>query len=170
MRPFQPGRSSLWARRHRRALAAYPRLRHPSDVAILGCLTDEQSIVSAWPCSRRGLPGRAHYWTTPVVSYTTFSPSPCGCLFLWPDPAGNRWVSPAPAPGVTRRRALWSADFPRPRIAATAIARPTWGFLSYYTLYPNVNHWGKPPFRIAVYSKYCSVCRNAGQICRSQVK
>ena len=30
-----------------------------------------------------------------------------GGLFLWPDPAGF------PAPGVTRRFALWRADFPR---------------------------------------------------------
>lgn len=32
-----------------------------------------------------------------------------GYLFLWPCPAGY------PAPGVTRHRALWSADFPQPR-------------------------------------------------------
>jgi hypothetical protein len=46
---------------------------------------------------------------TPVVSYTTFSPLPLTrrFIFLWPDPAGR------PAPGVTRHRALWSADFPR---------------------------------------------------------
>jgi hypothetical protein len=46
---------------------------------------------------------------TPVVSYTTFSPLPLArrYLFLWPDPAG------CPTPGVTRHRALWSADFPR---------------------------------------------------------
>src|SRR5690606_39222165 len=30
-----------------------------------------------------------------------------GGMFLWPDLAG------CPAPGVTRHRALWSADFPR---------------------------------------------------------
>ncbi len=29
-----------------------------------------------------------------------------GRMFLWPDPVGY------PIPGVTRRRALWSADFP----------------------------------------------------------
>jgi len=43
--------------------SSLPETSTSSDVAILGCLTDEQSIVSAWPCSRRGLPGRAHYWT-----------------------------------------------------------------------------------------------------------
>jgi hypothetical protein len=73
----------------------------------------------------------------PVVSYTTFSPSPgehrlspaftLGGLFLWPDPADSS------APGVTRRCALWSADFP-PDIALQypAIARPTWAFASYH--------------------------------------
>jgi len=51
---------------------------------------------------------------TPVVSYTTISPLP-GCTRQ-----SGRFVSVAhpagcPAPGVTRHRALWSADFPRPR-------------------------------------------------------
>lgn len=52
---------------------------------------------------------------TPVVSYATISPLPtlqpqscrAGGLFLWPDPASYL------APGFPRRRALWSADFPR---------------------------------------------------------
>jgi len=48
---------------------------------------------------------------TPVVSYTTFSPSPLhkaeAVCFCGPDPAG------CPVPGFPRRRALWSADFPR---------------------------------------------------------
>ncbi len=59
----------------------------------------------AWP---RRLPD------APVGSYPTFSPLPApalaqaaGGLFLWPCPRG------CPLPGVTRRRALWSADFPR---------------------------------------------------------
>ena len=41
-----------------------------------------------------------------------------GSLFLWPDPAGF------PAPGFPRRRALWSADFPRPRAEARDRDRP----------------------------------------------
>jgi hypothetical protein len=51
---------------------------------------------------------------TPVVSYTAVSPSP-GCrqpgnaLLCGPGPAGR------PALGIARRRALWSADFPRSR-------------------------------------------------------
>jgi hypothetical protein len=48
---------------------------------------------------------------SPVVSYTTFSPSPYGSLFLWPNLAG--YLKGFPAPGVTRLLALWSADFPR---------------------------------------------------------
>ena len=67
----------------------------------------------------------------PVVFYTTFSPSP-------PLPNGRGWlfVSVAlsgrftsldgfPTPGAIRRRALWSADFPRPRQRRAAIAQPT---------------------------------------------
>ena len=66
---------------------------------------------------------------TPVVSYTTFSPSPSppvplpegeerggkAVCFCGPDPAG------CPVPGFPRRRALWSADFPR----SLAFARDT---------------------------------------------
>ncbi len=64
----------------------------------------------------------------PVVPYTTFSPLP--------PLTGQRFVSVAlsgrftplggfPTPGAIRRRALWSADFPRPRQRRAAIARPT---------------------------------------------
>ncbi len=66
----------------------------------------------AWSCSWRGLPGQ-YITALPVVSYTTFSPLPVvseeitGGMFLWPCPTGF------PIPGVTRRHALWSADFPR---------------------------------------------------------
>ena len=77
------------------------------------CLTLLQAGV-AWP--QVLLPA-------PVVSYTTFSPLHPSApsliskemgeagggsgLFLWPDPSGY------PVPGVTRRLALWSADFPQ---------------------------------------------------------
>ncbi len=50
---------------------------------------------------------------TPVVSYTTFSPSPGQprlprlSTFLWPFSVG------LPRLGVTQHRALWSPDFPR---------------------------------------------------------
>ena len=59
---------------------------------------------------------------TPVVSYTTFSPSPLheaeAVIFCGPDPAGY------PVPGFPRRRALWSADFPRPFAEAQGRDRP----------------------------------------------
>jgi len=51
-----------------------------------------------------------------------------GVLFLWPCPAGF------PAPELIRHRALWSADFPRSRLAMrgeTAITRPTWVAILY---------------------------------------
>jgi len=53
-----------------------------------------------------------------VVSYTTFSPSPVSIgdrLFV--SVALVRQVDSLrsyPAPVISRRRALWSADFPRP--------------------------------------------------------
>jgi len=61
------------------------------------------SIVSARPCFRRGLPSTITLLQSPVVSYTTFSPSPhvnAGCLFLWPcsDRLLHPGVSPAPRP------------------------------------------------------------------------
>ena len=40
-----------------------------------------------------------------------FTLAESGGLFLWPDPTGY------PVPGITRRRAHWSADFPRLRQA-----------------------------------------------------
>jgi len=51
-----------------------------------------------------------------------------GGLFLWPDPSG------CPVPGVTRRLALRSADFPRWH-AATAVIRSAWGVSSYHNLH-----------------------------------
>ncbi len=84
------GRSSLYA--------VYPRLIAERAVPRL-CLTLLPAGV-AWPPA---------LLQTPVVSYTTFSPSPKGCLFLWPDPIDYS------IPRFPRRRALWSADFPRPR-------------------------------------------------------
>ena len=39
--------------------------------------------------------------------YHLFTLTEISGMFLWPDPAG------CPTPGVTRRHALWSTDFPR---------------------------------------------------------
>src|SRR4030095_13846881 len=48
-------------------------------------------------------------------------------LFLWPSSGRLAPHGGFPAPGAIRRRALWSADFPRSRQRRTAIARPTCG-------------------------------------------
>ncbi len=54
----------------------------------------------------------SHPWRIELLPFAiAISPLPAvslppGGMFLWPDPAS------CPAPGVTRRHALWSADFP----------------------------------------------------------
>ena len=89
-------------------------------------------FVPTWSCSRRGLPGHPHYcrcrWSfTPPFHH--HPPRPLrgkgGCLFLWPSSGRLAPHGGFPAPGAIRRRALWSADFPRPRKHRTAIAQPT---------------------------------------------
>ena len=95
-------------------------------------------FVPTWSCSRRGLPGHPHYcrcrWSfTPPFHHHRSSPPPPlqrerkwgGCLFLWPSSGRLAPHGGFPAPGAIRRRALWSADFPRPRQRRTAIAQPT---------------------------------------------
>ena len=89
-------------------------------------------FVPTWSCSRRGLPGHPHYcrcrWSfTPPFHH--HPPHPLrgegGCLFLWPSSGRLTPCGGFPAPGAIRRRALWSADFPRSRQRRTAIAQPT---------------------------------------------
>ena len=75
--------------------------------------SSEDDFTPAWPCSRWGLPGRLHYckrrWSlTPPFHHHHPGAAVCFC---GPNPAGF------PAPDVIRRRALWSADFPRSRQA-----------------------------------------------------
>ncbi len=114
-----PRRSSIWAARLRAARAAYPGLwrsvksaretsRLPGLAPVCPCLA-LLPLGVAWP---RLLPG------APVVSYTTFSPLPaapalclCGPIRQVTARQSVDW-QPAPAPGVTRQRALRSADFP----------------------------------------------------------
>ena len=124
--------------------AAYPGLALPTRGK--GTCEDEQSPIVhrrfrpclallpagvTWPFALR---------QTPVVSYTTFSPSPpppllpspfrrgvggeVGCLFLWPFSGRFAPLGGFPAPVTIRRRALWSADFPRSRQRRTATVRP----------------------------------------------
>jgi len=117
-----PGTSAFRGKARRRA-ASRP-LPHAEAGGLCPCLALLPAGV-AWPPAL--LPA-------PVVSYTTFSPLPLpaapsgrglggwGGMSLWPDPAG------CPVPGITRRRALWSADFPRPWKSRAAITRSAWGF------------------------------------------
>jgi len=113
--------------------AAYPRLALPTRGKST-CGDEQSPIVHrrfrlclalllagvTWPSALRQMP---------VVSYTTFSPSPFtqrwkGCLFLWPFSGRFTPLGGFPAPGAIRRRALWSADFPRSRQRRTATAQP----------------------------------------------
>ena len=128
--------------------ATYPGLTvSPCETALMKTSSlppSADGFVPTWSCSRRGLPGHPHYcrcrWSfTPPFHH--HPPSPCpfghpsprgrgdegeaGCLFLWPSSGRLAPHGGFPAPGAIRRRALWSADFPRSRQRRTAIARPT---------------------------------------------
>jgi len=99
--------------------------------AKTSCLpSSTDDFVPAWPCSRRGLPGRAHYCTrrwslTPPFHHHGPRPKARGrCLFLWPLSGRFMPHGSFPTPGAIRRRALWSADFPRSRQRRTATAQP----------------------------------------------
>ena len=102
---------------HKRALMKASRLPPSAD-----------GFVPAWSCSRRGLPGHLYYYrcrwsfTPPFHHHLTQAR---GCLFLWPSSGRLAPHGGFPAPGAIRRRALWSADFPRSRQRRTAIAQPT---------------------------------------------
>jgi len=95
------------------------------------------AVVALCPCLAllpAGVTWPAALLRLPVVSYTAFSPlpglsvQPFGGLFLWPDPTG------CPVPGVTRRRALWSADFPQPCKPGPRSPDQPGSFLSYYEI------------------------------------
>ena len=88
---------------------------------------------------------------TPVVSYTTFSPFPPPCwagdvCFLWPYPAD------CSAPSFPRRRALWSADFPRPFTEVQGRDRPTNLRQVYHTFRLR---WRQFPGLCCVFAGFC---------------
>ena len=115
-----PGRSSLWAAcRH----TAHCGLPGTGALPVEGARMEASSLppsaddfVPAWPCSRRGLPGHAHYcarrwsFTPPFHHHLPLPASPksngfwggarraegVGCLFLWPFPAGSRLSAVSP--------------------------------------------------------------------------
>lgn len=99
-----------------------------AETSSLPSSTDD--FAPAWPCSRRGLPGRLHYckrrWSLTPPFHHHRPPVRAGQLFV--SVALFRQVHASrrfPVPGAIRRRALWSADFPRSRQRRTAIARST---------------------------------------------
>jgi hypothetical protein len=99
-----PGDHLSWRACCHAAPAAYPRFKRSEQNR-----SPRREITSVWPCFRRGLPGRpscgGRRWSlTPPFHPRPF---PGNALLCGPDPAGH------PAPGITRRRALCSADFPR---------------------------------------------------------
>ena len=107
-----PGQSSLWAARRRAARCSLPgavgkrAASHPS----------EDGFAPAWPCSRRGLPGRAHYcarrWSlTPPFHHDFPHPHPLSqwergagggraVCFCGPGPTGSR-LAALPRPGCS---------------------------------------------------------------------
>ena len=113
--------------------AAYPELtsspRGEVHMKTSSLPLSADNFVPAWPCSRRGLPGHPHYCECRWSFTPPFHHHPGGfrrgCLFLWPLSGRLAPHGGFPAPGAIRRRALWSADFPRSRKHRTAIARPT---------------------------------------------
>jgi len=86
--------------RNSRGAGHTPAAQPPSSLLGLapggGCL--------AAPVTRRAGGLLPHLFT---LARTDAHASAVGGLFLWPYPRGY------PLPGVTRRHALWSADFPR---------------------------------------------------------
>ena len=82
-----PGRSSLWAVCRHTARCSLP---GTGTIPVDGAHMEASSLppsaddfVPAWPCSRRGLPGHAHYcarrwsFTPPFHPYNPYLPSPC---------------------------------------------------------------------------------------------
>jgi len=111
-------------------LALSPRERAHMKTSSLPPSADD--FVPAWPCSRRGLPGHPHYcrcrWSfTPPFHHHPSRPLRGEGLFVSVALLSGRLAPHGgfPAPGAIRRRALWSADFPRSRKHRTAIAQPT---------------------------------------------
>jgi hypothetical protein len=99
-----PGRSSISAGCLQPVLAAYPALKRDGQPLA----RTRAGFAPAWPCSRWGLPGRRITTVAGGLLHRLFTLAglfPADC-FCGPYPAG------CPAPGVTRHRALWSADFP----------------------------------------------------------
>ena len=113
------------------------------ETSSLPSSTDE--IAPAWPCSRRGLPGRTHCctrrWslTPPFHHHELF---PCGKNWLFVSVALFRQIDTFRhfPPRMLSDAVLYrSADFPRFRQRRTAIAQPTWGKKIIHAEFSRVN-------------------------------
>jgi len=102
----EPVRSSLWAACRHTARCSLP---ETGALPVEGAHMETSSLppsaddfVPAWPCSRRGLPGHAHYcarrwsFTPPFHHHLPSQMGEGGCLFLWPFPAGSRFSAVSP--------------------------------------------------------------------------
>ena len=117
--------------------AAYPGLtlspREKVHMKTSSLPPSADDFVPAWPCSQRGLPGHPHYcrcrwsFTPPFHHHPILTSCEVSRLFVSVALLSGRLAPHGgfPAPGAIRRRALWSADFPRSRQRRTAIAQPT---------------------------------------------
>src|SRR3954471_22769665 len=106
------GRPSISGRRYRRPPAVYPGTRRAA------------SWSPVRPCSGRGLPSRPGHpgrWWSLTPPFHPYRRSLAGGLLSVALSRGS------PRVGVAHRPALWSPDFPRPRLrrSAAAAARPT---------------------------------------------
>jgi len=107
--PVDPGRwSSIWDRRYRRPLAAYPSLER--------CGPQHRLLFGLAP----GGVFQAGLSPVPLVgSYPTFSPLPAGTACAMRRRAVSLSVAlsvGSPRLGVTQLPALWSPDFPRAQL------------------------------------------------------
>ena len=109
-------RSSLWAACRHTARCGLP---GTGVLPVEGAHMETSSLppsaddfVPAWPCSRRGLPGHAHYcarrwsFTPPFHHHLLFHKKEGGCLLSVALSGRFTLLSGFPAPGAIRRRAL----------------------------------------------------------------
>jgi len=115
-----PGRSSLWAARHRAARCGLPGTgclpMEAAHVETSSLPPSADDFVPAWPCSRRGLPGRTHY----CARRWSFTPPFHPCL-LHPRPSPNRRETGGEAVCFCGpfRQVHASQRFPRPGYSPT---------------------------------------------------
>ena len=137
---LQPTRTSDGAGR---SVGLVDKPRSPSPCLVL------LPVGFAWPAT--SLP-------PPVVSYTTVSPSPAKRRTVWLAICLSVALAVgSPRPAVSRRRALWSADFPQPGARENAQPRsPSRLGKRIVTGYGERRKWGRS-VQCSVISVQCSV-------------